>query len=723
MDLPRATQFDPPGSRCRPSLIFSWERIWHPAHPALKDHGAYPAVVVEKAPPDASHGGQPAGRSAAASASGPKFRACSSITRRLRSRTHAAAVALPVTGSSRRMKGKADIDLVVVGAGAGGMVAALVAALEGLRVVLCEGSQQVGGTTATSAGTLWIPGNRHGAEGPCRLGPGGGQLPGRADRAGRWAPAAAGVPGIRRRGHCLPRGAHRRRLRQCGTASGLPGFARCGDRWPGAGAAPFDGRLLRGAFARIRPPMPEFLLLGGMMVGKADIQALVRRWQSWPAFVASAGWWPATLSTASAIPRHAPGDGQCAGRPPVLQPAARRRRRSLRLAPAELTVEGGKVRGATFAVDGQERRLDSRAGVVLATGGVGHGEAPRAELVPAGMSLPCWLAMRQRRRHHRGAIRRRRVRALRRRRLLLAADVARATPRWAAFSPIFPGPRQAGPGCRGTPPGTQVRRRRGSYHHFVEAMVRHLQRTGGDAAWLVCDAAFVHKYGLGVILLGTRRLDRWIRQGYVCVADRLPALAQRAGIDPAGLLATVQRTNDYAATGRDPTSTRAMRRVDRFNGDRPTDRTLAHRRIGQPPFVALRIPPADAASSSGLPIDADGRVLDRAGRVVVGLYAPRQRCRVRDGGTYPPGKRHWGRPSSLPRGPRCLRRVVLHRRVRIRSRRNRDEPNASPRRGAALRDLRVVEFAGIGPGPLRLHAAVGHGRRRGDDRPPGGTRQ
>jgi hypothetical protein len=37
-----------PGSRCRPSgLIFSWERIWHPAHPALKDHGAYLAVVVE----------------------------------------------------------------------------------------------------------------------------------------------------------------------------------------------------------------------------------------------------------------------------------------------------------------------------------------------------------------------------------------------------------------------------------------------------------------------------------------------------------------------------------------------------------------------------------------------------------------------------------------------------------------------------------------------------
>ena len=41
-------QFDPAWVEVEPSgLIFSWERIWHPAHPALKDHGAYLAVVVE----------------------------------------------------------------------------------------------------------------------------------------------------------------------------------------------------------------------------------------------------------------------------------------------------------------------------------------------------------------------------------------------------------------------------------------------------------------------------------------------------------------------------------------------------------------------------------------------------------------------------------------------------------------------------------------------------
>src|SRR5665213_161201 len=56
-----------------------------------------------------------------------------------------------------------EVDLLIAGAGPAGMAAALVASLEGLDVLLCEKSDQVGGTGATSAGTLWIPGNRQSA--------------------------------------------------------------------------------------------------------------------------------------------------------------------------------------------------------------------------------------------------------------------------------------------------------------------------------------------------------------------------------------------------------------------------------------------------------------------------------------------------------------------------------------------------------------------------------
>ena len=50
-------------------------------------------------------------------------------------------------------------DVVVIGAGAGGMTAAAVAAAEGLRVLLVEKTELVGGTTAWSGGMVWIPVN------------------------------------------------------------------------------------------------------------------------------------------------------------------------------------------------------------------------------------------------------------------------------------------------------------------------------------------------------------------------------------------------------------------------------------------------------------------------------------------------------------------------------------------------------------------------------------
>src|SRR5713101_8308531 len=57
-----------------------------------------------------------------------------------------------------------EVDALVVGAGAAGMTAALVSSLEGLDVLLCEKTAQVGGTSATSAGTIWVPGTRQSRE-------------------------------------------------------------------------------------------------------------------------------------------------------------------------------------------------------------------------------------------------------------------------------------------------------------------------------------------------------------------------------------------------------------------------------------------------------------------------------------------------------------------------------------------------------------------------------
>src|SRR3954468_22918433 len=63
-------------------------------------------------------------------------------------------------GSPRRPRmTETSYDLIVCGAGAGGMTAAVVAAAEGLRVLLLEETGLVGGTTAWSGGMVWTPAN------------------------------------------------------------------------------------------------------------------------------------------------------------------------------------------------------------------------------------------------------------------------------------------------------------------------------------------------------------------------------------------------------------------------------------------------------------------------------------------------------------------------------------------------------------------------------------
>lgn len=57
------------------------------------------------------------------------------------------------------MEWNEQFDVVVVGAGAGGIVAAITAANKGLKTVLIEKGKTWGGSSALSGGGLWIPNN------------------------------------------------------------------------------------------------------------------------------------------------------------------------------------------------------------------------------------------------------------------------------------------------------------------------------------------------------------------------------------------------------------------------------------------------------------------------------------------------------------------------------------------------------------------------------------
>ncbi|MGO4832127.1 FAD-dependent oxidoreductase, partial [Rhizobiaceae sp. 2RAB30] len=57
-----------------------------------------------------------------------------------------------------------DYDVLVLGSGCAGLAAALHASTSGLKVLVCEKTSKLGGTSAMSAGGVWVPANHHGLE-------------------------------------------------------------------------------------------------------------------------------------------------------------------------------------------------------------------------------------------------------------------------------------------------------------------------------------------------------------------------------------------------------------------------------------------------------------------------------------------------------------------------------------------------------------------------------
>jgi 3-oxosteroid 1-dehydrogenase len=104
-------------------------------------------------------------------------------------------------------------------------------------------------------------------------------------------------------------------------------------------------------------------------------------------------------------------------------------------------------------------------------------------------------------------------------------------------------------------------------------------------------------------------------------ADTLEELAAAAGIDPAGLTATVERFNRFAAEGVDHDFGRGTNAMGRgFGDDRLPNPNLAD--LGMPPFWAIPIRLAGGGSYSlGIAINGDGQAVTRAGKPVAGLYA------------------------------------------------------------------------------------------------------
>ncbi|RAR61185.1 succinate dehydrogenase/fumarate reductase flavoprotein subunit [Paraburkholderia unamae] len=542
-----------------------------------------------------------------------------------------------------------EVDLLIFGAGAAGMTAALVADHEKLKVLLCEKTGMVGGITSTSGGTTWVPGTTLSAQAG---------VPDSVDDARRFLASVVGARG----------GDEAREAFLQSGPQVIDELARISDvkfvaatahpdyvSGPGAAfggralvPAPFDARVLGKAFARVRPPRKEFMGLGGMMVARADLNALLAPFATFANFrrtIAVVGRYAMDRL------RHPRGTQLVMGNALAARLYYSLCKRDIEVrfeSPlVELVREDGRVTGAVVATPGGgRRRIGARRGVVLATGGITRHPTLRNQLFPAGAR---GLSLAPQTHTGDGVDRARQVGANVENGgdspgLWMPCSIRRARNSQADADSVWPHIilDRAKPGLIAVNSrGERFVNESDSYHDFVMGMLRDAQQRGEQgprvAAHLIVDAAFIHEYGLGLLMPGrsAARIAAFERSGYLVKGATLAELAAKLQVDAAGLARTVDIYNRAATEGKDPAFERGSSPMNRFNGDASQQPNPCVRPIGAGPYYAVTVWPADLACSAGLSGNANGEVLDHAGHVIAGLFACGNDLASIFRGTYP----------------------------------------------------------------------------------------
>jgi FAD binding domain len=516
------------------------------------------------------------------------------------------------------------VDLLVLGNGAAGMTAALTASVLGLDVLLVEKTAMVGGTTARSAGSVWVPNSRHSAPGNDS-----------PENALRYLRAVLGnrLDETRVRAFLAAAPAMVAFLED-NTAVAFRPYAHHPDYWATAQGAtlsgralepmPFDASVLGSDFAKVRPPLPEFMLLGGMMVDRTDIGHLLNASRSLASLRHSL---MLVARYGADRLRFVRGAGLVMGNALVgrLYYSLLQRRVPILLSAEtlSLTQSEGRITGALLQSGGTRIAVRSRGGVILATGGLSQNAELRRRLLPLGVSAYSPVAESA---QGDGIALGREAGGE-----LSTSDVSNAF-----WSPVSLRPRRDGsmavfphlvldrgkPGLIAVDPrGRRFVSEAIDYHRFAEAMLAALAGFPDQCCFLICDDAFMAKYGLGMVRPRRINLRQALADRYVTRADTLAALAQAIGLSPEALAHIVARHNGFARTGVDEDFAKGSDAYQQNLGDPRNRPNPCIGPIDKPPYYALAIYPSDIGTSCGLRTNEFAQVLRSDASPIAGLYA------------------------------------------------------------------------------------------------------
>ncbi|MCT2401198.1 FAD-dependent oxidoreductase [Novosphingobium mangrovi (ex Huang et al. 2023)] len=529
-------------------------------------------------------------------------------------------------------------DVIVVGAGAAGLTAACVAAVRGCSVLLLEQAAQIGGTSAISGGMVWMPAN----DKMKTIG-----LDDDLEKARQYLYPLTGDASNERLDAFLERSSEALTFLERHTSVRLRPVRSYPDYYPFLAGAqpggrvlepvPFDATKLGEAFAWLRPPLPEFMLLGGMMVSREDIAHFRRFGRSLGSSWRVLGLVASYLKQRIAAPR---GTTLYLGNALIarLLKSARDVGVDMRLGASvnSLLLEQGRVIGVQANVDGKVVEFHGKGGVVLATGGLSQDAGFRAHYVPE--TIGACTATVPRNGAACGA------------RLATTVDARMSDPAegsgfWVPISSFTY--RDGSPGYfphtvtdRGKPgmiavaaDGKRFVNEALSYHEFGLAQIA--RGRAAIPAHLICDSAFLWKYGIGRIRPFTMALKPFIASGYLRTAQTIEELAAHIGVPPAVLNGTVARFNKDAAHGQDHEFERGADIYQRHLGDGEVQPNPCVAPVAKPPFYSVAVRPGDLGMSAGIVTSPTTEVLSSSGESVPGLYACGNDMQSVMNGAYP----------------------------------------------------------------------------------------
>ncbi len=134
-------------------------------------------------------------------------------------------------------------------------------------------------------------------------------------------------------------------------------------------------------------------------------------------------------------------------------------------------------------------------------------------------------------------------------------------------------------------------------------------------SWHIFDEQFHEKYAMMTLMPGEHMPD------FVTRADTIEALASKMGIDPKGLAQEIERFNSFAEKGVDDDFQRGVSSYDHAWGDPENQPNPSLGKILKPPFYALENYMGSLGTKGGPKTNIKGQVLHVSGNPIPGLYA------------------------------------------------------------------------------------------------------